>query len=85
MLLERGRDHNGVSLWVYQLEEGADGPAAKLPLREICWVFADNGDDDGQEAWQLTVEAMAARPQQGAAAELEAQFRGFDVQWTTTA
>ncbi|TPX17065.1 uncharacterized protein E0L32_012278 [Thyridium curvatum] len=70
-------DDKGRSFWVYQVLLGSgEGDAQKVPLREICWVAAK------QEEWDLSVEAMAARPEAKATTdELSVEFREFDVQW----
>lgn len=72
----REGDNTGVSAWVYQVVPGVDGTEAKVPLREICWVF-----EDRPEEWELTVEAMAARPTKGTEEALSVEFTGFDVVW----
>ena len=73
----REQDGKGMSLWVYQMQGGAEGAGeVKVPLREICWVFGTETD-----GWELTVEAMAARPEKAAQEELSVDFRGFEVKW----
>jgi uncharacterized protein len=72
----REGDGKGMSLWVYQLMKGADGAETKVPLREICWVFSDKED------WELTIEAMAARPEKGTSEVLQAEFKDFQVVWS---
>ncbi|KAI6381291.1 hypothetical protein MCOR25_001224 [Pyricularia grisea] len=73
ILLQKEGDENGVSLWVYSVE--ADG--AKKPLREVCWVFADD-----MQNWEVKVEAYAARPAKGTTEELGVEFGGLDVTWS---
>jgi uncharacterized protein len=73
--IEKEVGSHGPSLWVYYLP--ADG--AKVPLREICWVYGDNGE--GAD-FHLTVGAYAARPEAKATkAGLEVSFKDLDVQW----
>ncbi|KAH7127469.1 hypothetical protein EDB81DRAFT_764644 [Dactylonectria macrodidyma] len=68
----RESDEHGSSLWVYAV----DGDE-KTPLREICWVLGDYSD----EAWQLEVSALVARPGKDTEGKLEAEFSDFDVKW----
>lgn len=67
-----GKDELGKSLWVYQVV-GED----KIPLREVCWPFGHGGGD----AWDVTVEAYACRPNKETGEELSAQFKDFEVKW----
>lgn len=76
--VEKRTDHHGPSLWVFRVL--ADG-AAKVPLREITWVYG--GGDDEVAAWELTVEALAARPDTQVKSELVVDFRDFEVEWAT--
>ncbi|KAK4044153.1 hypothetical protein C8A01DRAFT_12443 [Parachaetomium inaequale] len=75
ILVEKDRDGNGTSLWVYRVVEET---GEKVPLREICWVFADRGEE---EDWVVEVHAMAARPEKAVEGGLEVEFRGLDVKW----
>lgn len=70
--IESGRDELGQSLWVYQVL----GDGQKVPLREICWPFAR-----GAEAWMVTVEAYACRPNKETEELLEVEFKDFEVKW----
>jgi len=72
----REGDKKGTSLWVYHVIAGEDGTETKVPLREICWVFGDPNEE-----WELTVEAMAARPEDGTSEALEVEFTSFEVSW----
>ncbi len=74
----REGDGKGMSLWVYQIARGSDGIEIKVPLREICWVF---GEERNEGTWELTVEAMAARPEKESREDLTADFQGFKVEW----
>ncbi|KAI0181110.1 hypothetical protein GGR52DRAFT_522954 [Hypoxylon sp. FL1284] len=79
--IAREGDEHGKSLWVYRLVLSADGQVKeKIPLREICWVLADEDEKDGEE-WLLDVSPLAARPEKSAAESLKVQFKTFEVQW----
>lgn len=67
-----GKDELGKSLWVYQVV-GED----RIPLREVCWLYGLEGD-----AWEVTVEAYACRPNKETGEELTAQFKDFEIRWT---
>jgi uncharacterized protein len=72
----REGDENGKSLWLYKIDN-VGGRETKLPLREVCWFFAD------EENWDIMVEAFAARPKvppEGEKEELEVAFRDFRVE-----
>ncbi|KAK0660451.1 hypothetical protein QBC41DRAFT_383738 [Cercophora samala] len=71
--IEKEGDHNGVSLWVYQVL--SDG--TKVPVREICWVY---GLTD-LNSWTVKVEAMAARPAKGDLGELVAEVKEMSINW----
>ncbi|KAI0128846.1 hypothetical protein BJ170DRAFT_348642 [Xylariales sp. AK1849] len=71
----REGDEHGKSAWVYQLDLGK-----KLPLREICWIFADEDDNRGEE-WVLDVSPLVARPEKSAKEALKADFMEFKVEW----
>ncbi|KAK5996768.1 hypothetical protein PT974_02109 [Cladobotryum mycophilum] len=66
------KSESGSCLWVYQV----DGDE-KVPLREICWPFAENGG----EGWELEVSAAVARPNKEVDGVLQAQFHDFDIKW----
>ncbi|KAI1781401.1 hypothetical protein F4818DRAFT_36637 [Hypoxylon cercidicola] len=77
----REGDEHGKSLWVYRLVLDAEGQVKeKIPLREICWVLADEDEKDGEE-WILDVSPLVARPEKSATELLKAQFKTFEVQW----
>ncbi|KAI4868981.1 hypothetical protein F4820DRAFT_77746 [Hypoxylon rubiginosum] len=77
----REGDEHGKSLWVYRLVLDAEGQVKeKVPLREICWVLADEDEKDGEE-WLLDVSPLVARPENGATESLKVQFKTFEVQW----
>ncbi|KAK3077281.1 hypothetical protein LTS18_010738, partial [Coniosporium uncinatum] len=48
----REGDVNGVGLWVYHIVGGEE----RVPLREVAWFFAGEGE------WGVQVRGMAARP-----------------------
>jgi hypothetical protein len=77
----READENGKSVWVYQLVvDPATGEVReRVPLREICWILAD--EDDGE--WVLDVTPLVARPEKKATAPLCAEFKEFAVVWET--
>ncbi len=85
----REGDEHGKSAWVYQVVPGGggDGGAAaeRVPLREICWIFADehDGGGDGDDEWVLDVSPLVARPEKDAAAPLEVRFSEFKVEWAS--
>jgi hypothetical protein len=58
---------------VYHVAE--DG--TKTPMREVCWVYADEGKKD----WEVEVSGLVARPDKCATGTLSAEFEKFDVQW----
>jgi uncharacterized protein len=72
----REGDENGKGLWLYKIDN-ARGEETKLPLREVCWFFAD------EENWDIKVEAFVARPKpppEGDKEELEVAFKDFRVE-----
>lgn len=73
ILVQREDDDMGRGMWVYQLRD--DG--VKVPMREIAWVYADDGGD----GWELEVSALVARPGKDTTEALEAKFEKFDVKW----
>lgn len=75
--IERASDEHGASLWVYLVRDEGD----KFPLREICWVYGNDGGDYDPTAWRLEVSAMAARPAKTAGEALEVKVRGLEVKW----
>lgn len=84
--LEVARDGEGRgrNAWVYRLVPGS-GPGApprRVPLRKICWLFADEDGDAGAGAeWLLDVSPLVARPAKGAPDALRVEFAGFEVVW----
>lgn len=73
LLVERDESELGVSIWVYYLPPGS---GEKVPLREVCWFYAEEGGE-----WDCEVAAFAARPEAKAKDELKVEFSGLDVQW----
>ncbi|KAI5855614.1 hypothetical protein GGS23DRAFT_589601 [Durotheca rogersii] len=81
--IAREGDEHGKSLWVYRLVLGSGGEVAeRIPLREICWVLADEDDETAGE-WLLDVGPLVARPEKVAAAPLKVEFKSFEVQWAS--
>ncbi|KAI1469460.1 uncharacterized protein F4812DRAFT_329957 [Daldinia caldariorum] len=79
--IAREADEHGKSLWVYRLVLDASGAVAeRIPLREICWVLADE-DEAGGEEWLLDVSPLVARPEKNATDSLKVDFKTFEVQW----
>ncbi|KAB5545863.1 hypothetical protein GE09DRAFT_1191409 [Coniochaeta sp. 2T2.1] len=73
--VEKQGDHHGPSFWVFRvLEDGT-----KVPLREITWIYGGGDEEVGK--WELTVEALAARPDKEVSSELVVEFRDFEVEW----
>ncbi|OTA60804.1 hypothetical protein K449DRAFT_383551 [Hypoxylon sp. EC38] len=77
----REGDEHGKSLWVYRLVLDTGGNVVeRIPLREICWVLADEDKADGKE-WLLDVSPLVARPEKKATESLQVNFKKFNVQW----
>lgn len=78
----REGDENGKSVWIYQLVlDAATGEVVeRLALREVCWLLADEDEEDGK-AWVLDVSPLIARPEKNATAPLTAEFKEFSVVW----
>ncbi|OIW28228.1 hypothetical protein CONLIGDRAFT_644432 [Coniochaeta ligniaria NRRL 30616] len=75
--VEKQTDHHGPSFWVFRvLEDGT-----KVPLREITWIYA--GGDGEVAKWDVTVEALAARPDTEVTSDLVVEFKDFEVEWAT--
>lgn len=72
ILVQKEQDENGFSWWVYNI----DG-CEKVPMREICWVAADQMAG----GWQLEVSAVVARPSKDTSDFLVARFEDFHVVW----
>ncbi|KAK7416671.1 hypothetical protein QQZ08_011906 [Neonectria magnoliae] len=69
----------GKNAWVYRLVLDQDGNIKeRVPLREICWIFADEDEGD----WVLDVTPLAARPDKAAKDALKVEFSEFKVQWS---
>lgn len=64
-------DDGSLYLWVNYIDE----LAKKTQLRQIGWVFGDNGG----EGWELEIAAMAARPEKSAPDSFHAEFTGASV------
>ncbi|KAI1433402.1 hypothetical protein GGR50DRAFT_505360 [Xylaria sp. CBS 124048] len=78
----RESDENGVSIWIYRLvlDEVTGHVVVRIPLREVCWILADE-EQDGREGWVLDVSPLVARPERRAAGPLCAEFKEFTVAW----
>lgn len=77
----RESDEHGKSVWVYHLILDDQGNVKeKLPLREICWIFADE-DEKGGEEWVLDVSPLVARPGKNSKESLKVDFKEFKVEW----
>ncbi|KAL6910162.1 hypothetical protein GGI43DRAFT_389470 [Trichoderma evansii] len=72
ILVERLDAHDGSCLWIYRV----DGEE-KIPMREICWPYGDNGGS----GWELEIGALVARPTKDTKDDLEAKFQDFQVNW----
>ncbi|KAK2010657.1 hypothetical protein LZ32DRAFT_649031 [Colletotrichum eremochloae] len=69
----------GKNAWVHRLLLDEDGNVKeRVPLRKICWIFADEDEDD----WVLDVSPLAARPDKAAKNALKVEFSEFMVQWS---
>ena len=71
----REGNENGKSAWVYRrlpATGGGDDGTKRVPLREICWIFADerDGAPGGPDEWILEVSPLVARPEKSACAPL---------------
>ncbi|KAI1173960.1 hypothetical protein F4777DRAFT_556080 [Nemania sp. FL0916] len=78
----READEHGNSIWIYQLVLDPETGEVKerLPLREVCWILADEDEGDGK-AWLLDVSPLVARPEKNATGQLEVEFTEFSVVW----
>jgi len=72
IIARKEQDENGTSLWVYH----RDSEGKEMPLREVCWVFENEG-----QGWDVEVSAFAARPEGGVGTGLEVAFREVVVKW----
>ncbi|KAI1494818.1 hypothetical protein F5X96DRAFT_466284 [Biscogniauxia mediterranea] len=81
----REGDENGKSVWVYRLvRDAATGETLRrVPMREICWILADEDDGNGNEEdyWVIDVSPLVARPEKSAAGPLKVEFSEFAVAW----
>ncbi|KAJ3949073.1 uncharacterized protein N0V96_000184 [Colletotrichum fioriniae] len=69
----------GKNAWVHHLLLDKDGNIKnRIPLRKICWIFADENEGD----WVLDVSPLAARPDKDAKDGLKVEFAKFKVQWS---
>lgn len=77
----REQDEHGKSAWVYQLVLDEEGQVKETrPLREICWIFADEDENEGEE-WILDISPLVARPEKNAKETLKVNFKEFEVEW----
>ena len=78
----REGDEHGRSIWIYQLvlDEATGEEVERLPLREVCWILADE-EENGGEGRVLDVSPLVARPERNAAAPLRVEFKEFKVVW----
>jgi uncharacterized protein len=78
----REGDEHGKSVWIYQLhlDEATGQVREKTPLREVCWIFADEDEKDGEE-WVLDVSPLLARPARTTTDSLKVDFKEFKIQW----
>jgi hypothetical protein len=83
LMVVRESDENGKSAWVYRLIKDADGNVKeKIPLREICWIFADEHENGGEE-WILDISPLVARPASNVTSSLKVDFMDFSVKFST--
>ncbi|CAG7555612.1 unnamed protein product [Fusarium equiseti] len=83
LMVVRESDENGKSAWVYRLIKDDDGNVKeKIPLREICWIFADEHENRGEE-WILDISPLVARPASNATSPLKVDFMDFSVNFST--
>lgn len=78
----REGDENGRSVWIYQviLDESTGEEVERIALREVCWILADEEDDEGK-GWVLDISPLIARPEKNATTPLSAEFKEFTVVW----
>jgi regulation of enolase protein 1 (concanavalin A-like superfamily) len=72
ILVQKEQDENGSSWWVYNIDGWE-----RVPMREICWVAADQMAG----GWQLEVSATVGRPSKDTSDFLEAHFEDFPGGW----
>ncbi|SPO04061.1 uncharacterized protein DNG_06744 [Cephalotrichum gorgonifer] len=83
IVAQKSTDVHGTSIWMYKV--GPDGE--RQALREICWVFALDGQGEvgeggvGGEGWEVEVAAYACRPDKEVSGELGAEFRDVKLEW----
>ncbi|KAM5350986.1 hypothetical protein ACJ41O_003709 [Fusarium nematophilum] len=73
--VEREQNDHGLSIWVYYHPPGSK---EKVPLREVCWFFAEDGGE-----WDLEVAAYAARTKEDTTESVSVGFSNFDVTWAS--
>ena len=76
----REQDVLGKSLWVYWVVRGEEGEEMeRRPLREVNWVFAGDGVEEG---WSVGVAGYTARPTtEGGDGLLGAEFKeGLEIE-----
>ncbi|KAI1368390.1 hypothetical protein F5Y08DRAFT_295677 [Xylaria arbuscula] len=75
----REDDEHGRSIWIYQLilDKATGEVIERLPLREVCWILADE-ENEGEI---LDVSPLVARPERSATAPLSVEFKEFNVVW----
>ncbi|KAJ1335566.1 hypothetical protein MN608_02306 [Microdochium nivale] len=77
----RESDENGKSIWIYQLVLDGEGKVTeKQPMREICWILADEDEGEGKE-WRLEISPLLCRPSSGTSEVLKVDFSDFIVEW----
>ncbi|ORY61671.1 uncharacterized protein BCR38DRAFT_440837 [Pseudomassariella vexata] len=68
----------GKNAWVHRVVLDQDGnEVERIPLRKICWIFADEDEGD----WVLDVSPLVARPEKDAIDALRVEFMEFKVEW----
>lgn len=73
IIVEKENSELGLSWWIFQVDDAGE----KMPLRQFCWPF-------GEEGWQVEVGAAVARPDKELKEDLVAKFENFDVKWEST-
>ncbi|KAL5592457.1 hypothetical protein FOBRF1_006922 [Fusarium oxysporum] len=63
----------GLCWWISRIDDAGE----KVPLRQLCWPF-------GEDGWDVEVGAAVARPNKDITEELEAKFENFEVKWEST-
>ncbi|KAL2683267.1 hypothetical protein Neosp_007735 [[Neocosmospora] mangrovei] len=73
IVIEREKSVLGLCWWISRIDDAGE----KVPLRQLCWPFGDDG-------WEVEVGAAVARPNKDVKEELEAKFENFEVKWEST-